>query len=59
MKTDGFGITHNDNCKRPSWTVIRIGRGFGQKCQSCGITWRRGDPALSPRTTYGYRKDQQ
>lgn len=56
MKTDGFGITHRDDCKAPSWNVIRIGRGTGQRCKHCGIIWRRGDAALTARSTHGYGK---
>lgn len=57
MKTDGFGITHRDDCKAPSWNVVRKGFSLAQRCKNCGITWRRGDPALTSRSETGYRKD--
>lgn len=58
MKTDGFGITHRDHCTAPAWNVIRMRHSTGQKCKNCGITWRPGEPTLTPRPMTGYRKER-
>lgn len=54
MKTDGFGLTHRDDCRTPKWqTKNRKGE---QQCKSCGIRWRNGDPAHPARPPYGYNQ---
>lgn len=54
MKTDGFGITHRDHCKGPSWTVINTGTRTAQRCRACGVVWHRTDGQLPARPIAGY-----
>lgn len=56
MKTDGFGITHDDRCRDPHWSIVNdhtTGASV-QRCRSCGIKWHNGDPALTARPIAGY-----
>lgn len=54
MKTDGFGITHDDTCRRPTWVSAREHGRQLQRCRTCGITWAPGDGSLSARPATGY-----
>lgn len=58
-RTDGFGIEHRSDCQAPEWgtSVLRVGvsaRVHVQRCRSCGVTWRPGEPAGHARPVYGY-----
>lgn len=44
MKIDGFGVKHQLDCVAPRWRTDRT----KQRCSSCGITWKLGDPQTPP-----------
>lgn len=59
MKRDGFGIEHRADCSVPRWGSAEVRRrGVGallvQRCRSCGVIWRAGDPSGLARPRLGY-----
>lgn len=58
-RTDGFGLEHRPDCRGPAWGIAKVllgaaGRVAVQQCRGCGLVWRPGEPAGSPRPISGY-----
>ncbi len=59
VKVDGFGIRHRAECDRPRWGTAEarrrgVGSSLVQRCPSCGVVWRAGDPSGLARPRLGY-----
>ena len=58
VKVDGFGLEHRADCRGPRWGIAELRRGAAairvHRCWGCGLIWRPGDPAGSPRSRVGY-----